>query len=82
MYGINTPEVRGAEKEHGKVVRDIVRGLMLPEDPDPSHTFWMYSLRDSKGKYGRYLGIFMMPDGTCLNSWLLHEGHAEPFMLD
>ncbi len=79
LYGINTPEVRGDDREAGKAVRDIVRDLLLTEDP--SHQFWMHSIKDGKGKYGRYLGILLLPDGTNLNAWLLDEGHAVPFML-
>lgn len=50
LYGIDTPEVRGPEKEEGKKVRDLVRSLILDKDIE------IQTFRDSKGKYGRWLG--------------------------
>jgi micrococcal nuclease len=50
LYGINTPEVRGEEKEEGKKVRDFVRELLLDNDD-----VWIKSYKDKSGKYGRWL---------------------------
>lgn len=32
LYGIDTPELRGEEREQGLVVRDILRGLILDKE--------------------------------------------------
>ena len=50
LYGIDTPEMRGEEKEEGKRVRDFVRELLLDNDD-----VWIKSYRDKSGKYGRWL---------------------------
>ncbi|MGB2683826.1 MAG: thermonuclease family protein, partial [Olleya sp.] len=49
LYGIDTPEMRGAEKEEGRKVRDIVRSMILDKEVT------IRSYKDKQGKYGRYL---------------------------
>lgn len=78
LFGIDTPEVRGKDKVYGKAVWDIVRSRLLECGEGD---VWMYSVRDAKGKYGRYLGIIILPSGENLNTWLVQEGHAVPFMV-
>tara|TARA_A100001011_G_C14293053_1_gene837099 strand:+ start:851 stop:1174 length:324 start_codon:yes stop_codon:yes gene_type:complete len=72
LYGINTPEVRGEEKELGKKVRDILREKILGE------TIIVKTIKDKKGKYGRWLGTIFHKEEN-INDWLLNEGHALPF---
>src|SRR6056297_1383530 len=69
LYGIDTPEVRGEEKEKGKKVRDILREKVLKKD------IILKTIKDKKGKYGRYLGILFL-DGENLNEWLVKNGYA------
>lgn len=71
LYGIDTPEVRGAEKEEGLVVRDYVRGRLLGQSA-VMQTF----KGDEKGKYGRWLGIIWL-NGMNFNKHLIDEGYAE-----
>jgi len=74
LYGINTPEVRGAEKEEGKKVRDYVRSF-LPIGQE----VYVRSVRDKSGKYGRYLGVIWVekPDGWVnVNKHLLDNNMA------
>ena len=69
---IDTPEVRGKNKAEGIKVRDIVRELVLGKKVHVHTT--------QKGKYGRYLGkVYCEIDGeeTCLNDWLVENGHAK-----
>lgn len=74
LYGIDTPELRGEEREDGLVVRDIVREKILGKDVE------IHSYKDKQGKYGRYLATIIV-DGLDLNKWLVDEGHAEQYLL-
>ena len=74
LYGIDTPEVRGSEREDGLVSRDWLRDKILDK--------WVVikTHKDSKGKYGRWLGtIFTEEAGiqTNINEQLVSEGLAE-----
>ena len=73
LVNIDTPEIRGEEREHGLIVRDIVAEKVLDKD------ITLRTHKDSKGKYGRWLGEVIMEDGTNLNEWLLYEGYADPY---
>lgn len=69
LYGINAFEVRGSEKEKGKIARDEVRRLILGKE------VIIHTHKDKKGKYGRWLAT-VMHGGTNLNEWLVSNGHA------
>lgn len=72
LYGINTPEVRGVEKEEGKRVRDYVRTILKK-----GSTIVVHSLRDASGKYGRYLAIvYTEALEESLNDHLVAKGMA------
>ena len=78
LFGVNTPEMRGEDKENGKKVRDYVRSKILNKH------IKMNSLKDKTGKYGRFLGIlhYTEDDKTiCLNQELLDKEMAVEFML-
>lgn len=51
LFGINAPEVRGEEKSRGLLSRDYMRALILNKE------ILLETIKDEKGKYGRYLGI-------------------------
>ena len=72
LYGIDTPELRGEEREQGIVVRDILREMILGKEVT------IRSYKDKQGKYGRYLANIIV-DGLDLNQWLVDNGHAEPY---
>tara|TARA_R110002124_G_scaffold287364_1_gene473986 strand:+ start:15008 stop:15334 length:327 start_codon:yes stop_codon:yes gene_type:complete len=74
LYGINTPEVRGEERERGLLVRDILRDMVLDKDVQ------IRSFKDKQGKYGRYLANIMLED-LDVNEWLVTNGHAERYMV-
>jgi micrococcal nuclease len=71
LFGLNTPEVRGSEREQGLISRDRLREQILDK------YITLKTIRDKTGKYGRYLGILLKEDGTNLNEWLISEGLAE-----
>jgi micrococcal nuclease len=81
LLGIDTPEVRGEEREAGIKVRDYVREQILEKE------IVLKTYKDTKGKYGRWLGqVYYVKDGIvasdspdliCLNDELLKLGMAE-----
>jgi micrococcal nuclease len=72
LFGINTPEVRGEEREAGLVSRDRVRELIMGQ------TIILKTRKDKSGKYGRLLGeIFMDGVERSVNQILVDEGLAE-----
>lgn len=73
---INTPELRGEEKEAGIVARDYVRELVLGKE------VIFESVKDKSGKYGRYLAKIYVDteEGQLyLNDHLIQEGMAERY---
>ncbi len=69
LYGINCPELRGAEKEAGKVARDQLRNQILHKN------ILIETFKDKKGKYGRYLATVFL-DSVNINEWLVQNGYA------
>lgn len=69
LFGINTPEVRGAERTSGLIARDRLRGLIEGRD------IILASHMDRAGKYGRWLGTIYIDDIN-INKLLLDEGLA------
>lgn len=73
LYGINTPEVRGSEREAGLTVRDWLRDKILNQEitliTHKSH---------NKGKYGRWLGT-VWRNGENYNQLMLNSGMAKEY---
>ena len=74
LYGIDTPELRGEERERGLEVRDILREMILDQE------VIINSYKDKQGKYGRYLANIFL-NGIDINEWLVDNGHAVPYMV-
>lgn len=83
LFGINTPEVRGDEKEQGYISRDRLREWVLGKE------VILVTAKDKKGKYGRWLGSiypygeFMsetIEGSVSYNQRLINEGLAEKYM--
>ncbi len=70
LYGINAPEVRGAERPQGLVSRDWLREKLVGKN------VLIRTMKDKKGKYGRYL-VEILLDGENINDKLVEEGLAE-----
>lgn len=70
LHGIDAPETRGAEREQGRVARD----WLLDRIP-PGTGIIVQTVRDTRGKYGRYLAV-IWHDGVDLNNELVTEGLA------
>ena len=71
LFGLNTPEVRGSEREQGIISRDALREQILGE------RIVLKTIKDSTGKYGRYLGVILTNEGLNINEWLIENGFAE-----
>lgn len=69
LYRINTPEVRGPEREQGLVSRDWLRERILDKE------IILRTYRDKKGKYGRWLADVLI-DEVCINDELVEKGLA------
>ena len=69
LLGINTPEVRGSEREDGLVSRDRLRELIDGKD------VIIATHKDKGGKYGRLLATIYL-DGVDINQQLVDEGLA------
>ncbi len=71
---INAPELRGEEREEGLKSRDYLRNLIFNKE------ILVQTIKDRKGKYGRYLGeIFLLDengDKINVNDLLVEEGFA------
>ncbi|WP_372774119.1 thermonuclease family protein [Mangrovibacterium sp.] len=97
LYGVDTPEVYGVKKDSeeymkGKLASDFVKSLIKKGDLAIVET-----LKDSKGKYGRYLAVVYIRissdildgltniravgDFYCLNDVLIAKGFAQPYFL-
>lgn len=74
LYGIDTPELRGEEREAGIVVRDILREMILGQEVE------IHSYKDKQGKYGRYLAT-IIKDEVNINQWLVDNGHAVEYLI-
>ena len=72
LLGINTPEVRGNEREAGLVSRDRLRELIDGKD------IIIVTHKDKGGKYGRLLATIFL-DGVNINQQLVDEGLAEVY---
>ncbi len=78
LAGINAPEMRGPEKEAGKVSRDALREKILGK------RVRVFTNKDKKGKYGRYIATITIADTPSgmgivhedVNKWMVENGYA------
>lgn len=72
---INAPEIRGVEREAGLKARDFLKNLILNKD------VLIETIKDRKGKYGRYLAEIWLKDGSGeyinVNDLLVEKGLAQ-----
>ena len=70
LAGIDAPEIRGPERAAGIAARDYLRARLAEHDE-----FTVRTLRDRRGKYGRYLVEIWLGDVN-LNDEMVLLGHA------
>ena len=72
---INTPEIRSEERSNGLKARDYLRKLIM------NKSIFIETIKDKKGKYGRFLGEIYLSDKTGklinVNDLLVENGFAE-----
>tara|TARA_B110000967_G_C18389359_1_gene319174 strand:- start:189 stop:524 length:336 start_codon:yes stop_codon:yes gene_type:complete len=69
LYGINCPEMRGDNKVKGKESRDALRAKLMHKD------ILLKTIKDKKGKYGRYLGILYLGEEN-INDWIVDNNYG------
>ena len=78
MAEINAPELRGENREKALKSRDYLRARLELAKRNGSEVT-IRTIKDRKGKYGRYLGILYI-DEECINETMLSKGFAEPYV--
>lgn len=73
MFGYNSPEVKGPEKEQGLIARDALKGKILGEIVEVDVHF-------EKEKYGRLL-VSVRKDGVNINEWMVKNGYGKVYMV-
>lgn len=77
LVGIDTPEIRGEEREQGLISKDRMVELILDKE------VIVKTYKDKKGKYGRWLGEIYLPESfpiKSVNQIMLDEGLAKRYM--
>jgi micrococcal nuclease len=79
LFGINTPEIRGEEREEGLKSKKYVEKVI----PIGS-VITLKTYKDKKGKYGRWLGEILLFDEATrefinLNEQLIILGYAKKY---
>ncbi len=70
---INAPEISTEAGEESL----LVLRTMLPE----GSRCIIRTIKDRREKYGRYLGTFILEDGTNMNEWLVKNGFATSYVV-
>jgi micrococcal nuclease len=73
LYGINTPEIRGDEREEGLKSKEYLSNIILGKD------IILQSIKDKSGKYGRILGIIWYNNEN-INQKLLDNNYATKYL--
>ncbi len=73
LLGINSPEIRGENRQAGLVSRDFLREKISGK--------WVVlkTKKDKKGKYGRWLGEVFLEEKN-INALMLSEGMAKKYV--
>ncbi len=70
LAGIDTPEIRGADKEAALAARDALANKIMHKEVEITNV--------KTEKYGRLLADIHI-DGLHINQWLIQEGYAKPY---
>jgi len=82
VYGVDTPELRGKERSEGLVAKAVTANFLTSGEDKRTLNDWLDSwplyvrtIKDRKGKYGRYLAVVYISEGKCLNGELVDTHH-------
>ena len=75
---INAPELRGEEHDLGLKSRNYLRKLLTLAKQSKKDVS-IKTLKDRKGKYGRYIGVLYIED-VSINELMLEKGYAKPYV--
>lgn len=73
LYGINAPELKGITKESAILSKQRLTQLL------DGQNIIIETLKDKKGKYGRWLGKIYVND-SLINDILINENLAIPYL--
>lgn len=73
LKGINTPELRGEEREAGLIARDMLRSMILNKE------VILETYKDETEKYGRWLAV-VYANGININQFMIDNGLAQPYL--
>jgi micrococcal nuclease len=80
LMGINTPEVRGPEKQAGFAATDHLAKLLVTFKIEGEWGIVVKTYKDKRGKFGRYLadliGVDDQGGAVNLNLRMVADGHA------
>tara|TARA_Y100001973_G_scaffold102009_1_gene166245 strand:+ start:2905 stop:3456 length:552 start_codon:yes stop_codon:yes gene_type:complete len=86
LYGIDTPEIRGSNKEFGELVRDRLSEFIAKKQKQ-KYDLIVQTKKDKSGKFGRLLGTLFLQltqddeviDFIDVNIWLINQAYALPY---
>jgi len=81
LYGINAPEMKGESREAGMAAWKWLVGRIVEERDMPAHKLAIRTIKDKKGKYGRYLAVLYVDGVFNVNEEMVEAGHAVEYML-
>lgn len=75
LAGINTPELKGEDRDKGLVSKERLSELILGKE------VIVKTYKDRQEKFGRWLGDIYIPSSLIsINTILLNEGLADPYL--
>lgn len=74
LWGIDAPEIRGAERPAGLLAKEYLLSHLTP-----GQRIRFRTIKDKKGKYGRWLAQILLVNGKTLNDLMIQEGFADPY---
>ncbi len=83
LFGINAPEVSGEERVAGLRSKAALEPLVLNKVVTVrtiKPTKDVFPAGDKTEKYGRYLAIIILEDGTNVNDWLVEKKFANVYL--
>ncbi len=83
LFGINTPELTGDERESGLVSKAALSRMVLDKMVTIrtiKPTKDVFPSSDKTEKYGRYLATIILEDGTNVNDWLVQNKYAVVYL--